>query len=404
MFHRRDFLRLSAATWLLSGLPRAHAEPRRGPRYVVSIFLRGGIDAVYTTDPKTRADVDPDVDVPYDANAIVDGPIPLGPHFAGLSAWTKKMAIVRGIGVHVANHEGGAFQFQRMRTAVMPHMPSLGEILGQQREQPLAAVALGDLSSFDFSAASVIAPTGAGGKTSLQMLDELDDESLELLAKSYARHLKSFRSSGLSERELRTREHLEQVTRYLERISHLPRFKYTDWGRMRDTSEDLQRTLWLLENDLTRSVSVKIQYDWDSHFRNAAKQTRANADFVPAFARFLEELEKRKNKYGTLAEQTLVIAGSELGRFPVINGNLGKDHFPETQLMFVGPGIRPGAWGQTASRMQGRKVNLATGAVDDAGGTQIELDDVGATVLAMAGLNPALYSYRGRRLGFLEAA
>ena len=404
MLNRRDLLRLGAVTWLAAGLPRARAEPRRGPRFIVTIFLRGGIDAVYTLDPKTRREVDADVDVPYGANEIVDGAIPLGPHFAGLSSWTRKMAIVRGIGVHVANHEGGAFQFQRMRTGVMPNMPSLGEIVGQRREQPVASVVLGDLSSFDYSAARVLAPTGSGGKTSLQMLDELDDESLDLLARTYQKHLKAFPSSGLGERQARTREHLEQVAGLLTATSRIPRFKPVDWGGMRDTSADLQRTLWLLENDLTRSVSVKIQFDWDSHFRNGAKQTKANADFVPVFARFLDELEKRKNAHGTLAEQTLVIAGSELGRFPVINGNLGKDHFPETQLMFFGAGIKAGSWGRTASRMQGRKINLATGSVDDPAGVQLDLDDVGATVLAMTGMNPAIYGYRGRRLSFLEAA
>jgi len=405
--HRREFLadavRLGAAGLLAGGLPQALAAPSpTGPRYIVSLFLRGGMDAVYTTDPKVRADVDAEVDVPYAPSAIVDGAIPLGPHFAPLSRFTKDMAIVRGVQVHVANHEGGAYQFLRMRTAVMPNMPTLGEIIGQRREQAIASVTLGDLSSFDYSANSLVAPTGAGGKTALDMLDELDDESVAVLVKSYQKHLKAMPVSGLSERQARTREHLAQLTAFLEKSATLPRFKASNWGLSKDTSSDLQRVLYLCEHDLARCVTVKIQFDWDSHFRNADKQAKANGDFAPLLAKFIDELRTRKNAHGTLASQTLLIVGSELGRFPILNGNMGKDHFPETQLIFMGPGIRPGAWGQTAKRMQGRTIDLKTGAVADAGGVHLELDDVGTTLLAMTGHNPAVYGYRGRRLGFLE--
>ncbi len=406
---RRRFLsravRLAAAGACFGGLPRAlAAKPPVGPRYVVSLFLRGGIDAVYTTDPKTRADVDRDVDVPYPPSSIVDGAIPLGPHFAPLSRFTKDMAIVRGLQVHVANHEGGAYQFLRMRTGVMPNMASLGEIIGQRREQALASVTLGDLSSFDYSANSLVAPTGSGGRTALDMLDALDDESISVLAKSYRKHLRAMPESGASERQLRTREHLAQLAEFLERSSTLPRFQSENWGLLRDTAADLQRALYLCEHDLARCVTVKIQLDWDSHFRNAAKQEQANGVFAPLLARFIDELHRRRNAQGSLASQTLLVVGSELGRFPVINGNLGKDHFPETQLLLMGPGIRPGAYGQTAKRMQGRRIDVTSAAIDGPGGVHLELDDIGATILGLTGYTPSVYGYRGRRLGFLVAA
>ncbi len=388
----------------MAGMPRALAEPvAGGPRYFVTLFLRGGIDGVYTIDPKTRADVDADVDVPYGVDSIVDaGNVQFGPHFAKLKPWANKMAVVKGLQVHVANHESGAYQLLRMRTAVTANIPSLHEILGQRREQPLASVTLGDLSSFDYSAGSIVAPTGGGGTTSLDAMDQLSDEELDLLARSYKQHLKTMSSSGLSERQARTKEHLSQAAAFFDKSKDLPRFTAKSWGLSKDTSTDLQRTLWFLENDLARGVSVKIQFDWDSHFRNADKQARANGTFVALLDRFLSELSKRKNKFGSLADQTVLIVGSELGRFPVLNGNEGKDHFPETGLIVMGPGIKPGTYGQTAKRMQGMKTSMTTGRADDVGGRKLELDDLGVTLLAQAGYHPEVYGYRGQRMAFLE--
>src|SRR4051812_4180115 len=98
---RRRLLQASVAACAVGALPRAlRAESstpakKSGARYFVTIFLRGGIDAVYTTDPKVRADVDAKVDVPYGANAIVDtGKMPFGPHFRPLAKWAPEMAVV----------------------------------------------------------------------------------------------------------------------------------------------------------------------------------------------------------------------------------------------------------------------------------------------------------------------
>ncbi len=412
MLARRDLLKTAVAAYLLGGLPRLRATPPspKTPRYFVTIFLRGGIDAVYTTNPRTRADVDKDVDVPYGPDAIVDtGKMQLGPHFRPLARFAEQMAIVRGVQVSTANHQTGAYQVARMRTSVEPSMPSLHDIIGQRRDgQPLSSVTLGKLASFDASPGSLIAPTGVGDKTtSLDVVDELSDEEAAMLAKSYAKHLKEL-PSHLSGREEITRDHVEQVQAFFQRLVGLPRFKPESWethgGDARRGGEDLQRTLWFLEHDLCRGVMCKIQFDWDSHYRNEKKQTRATGDFVNIFSRFLDGLHTRRNEHGTLAEQTVVVVGSELGRFPVINGNLGKDHFPEAHYLVMGPGVVTGqTFVPTGKRMEGVKVDFKTGKPDDAGDHLI-LDDLGATLLHLAGLNPELYGYNGRRLGFLVQA
>ena len=413
---RRHLLRGALASCILGGLPRARAEgsgkqKRKAPRYFVTVFLRGGVDAVYTMDPKVKADVESNVDVPYGANAIVDtGKMPFGPHFRSLARWAPEMAILRGIQVSTANHETGAYQVVRMRTNVEPNMPSLHDIIGQHREeQPLAAVTVGKLASFEHSPGAVIAPTGEPGDslTSLDAVDELSDEEAALLASSFKKHLARM-PTNVAGRDAVTRENLMQAQGFFDRLSHIPRFKPEKWdtgnGDARRAAEDMQRTLWFLEHDLAKSVLCKIQFDWDSHYRNADKQGGANGDFTNILNHFLAGLHEKKNEHGTLAEQTVVVVGSELGRFPVINGNLGKDHFPEATFMVFGPGINVGnAFVPTGTRMEGKKIDFKTGKADDAG-SHLFLDDVGATLLGIAGVNPALYGYSGRNLDFLVRA
>lgn len=408
--NRRQMLVGSAVSFLGAGLPfaRARSEKLVGPRYVVVLFLRGGMDAVYTTDPKTRAAVDSRVDVPYGPAEIVDaGALQFGPHFARMKRWAPRMAVVRGVQVRTANHESGALQMLRMKAAVSPNMPALLDIIGQSRQQPLANVTIGRTSSLEHSPGALGGPTGDSDRTVLDILDEVDAADHELLARTYRRHLKDLPRWSTSPASERTRDHLEQAAAFFEKMKDVKPFDDDKAAKGRPgLSRDLARTLWLLENDLTRGVFVKAFLDWDSHYNNARKQTSANTTFVDALDRFLEQLDARRNAHGRLSDQTLLVMGSELGRFPLLNTNLGKDHFPETTMMFMGPHVntndgKGAAFVPTGKHMEGMKVSLATGQPDD-NGTHIFLDDVGTTLLAATGFNPELYGYRGRRLRFLE--
>lgn len=413
---RRDLLQGALAALVAGRFARfgsAWASQPTGPRYVVQIFLRGGIDAVYTLDPKTRAEVASVVDVPYRPDGILEaGPLRFGPHFDGLQRFAGQMAVLRGVQVKTANHETGAMQFLRLKTAVGADLPSFLDIVGQQRTgQALSCVTLGDTSSLEYSREHFGGPTHDSQHTILDELEGLQPGDAALLSEVYKQHLAAVEAWPASAKRDQTVEHLRQVQTLFERLVDIKPFKAEDWPEQALDSRvgiDLQRTLWLLEHDLTRGVYQKIFSDWDSHFDNARKQTAATHAFVPAFARFLRELSTRRNEHGTLLDNTLVIVGSELGRFPQLNGNDGKDHFPETTLMFLGKGIRTageagGAFGETGQMMEGLPLSLETGRPAD-GGALVNLDDVGTTLLHLCGVNPELVGYQGRRLRFLEAA
>jgi hypothetical protein len=420
MLTRRRLLETAVATSVLSGLRisgllggapgvRAQSATKSSfepPRYFVTVFLRGGVDAVYTTDPKLRSEVAANVDVPYGADAIVDvGEMRFGPHFRPLAKWAAELAVVRGIQVATANHETGAYQMTRLRTNVEPGMPSLQDIVGAHRDtQALASVTIGNVTSLEASPNAVIAPIGEAGSllTSLGAVDELSDEDVALLSVAFEQHVRRF-PKDVGGRDAVTRDHLMQVQSFFKRLESVPRFKLADWanGVASSGAEALQRTLWFLEHDLAKGIVCKIQGDWDSHYRNADRQSRATERFTNIFSRFLDGLHFKKNEYGTLADQTVVVCGSELGRFPVINGNLGKDHFPESQFLLFGRGINTGrAFVSTGKHMEGQPIDLRTGRARR-GGEHVYLDDIGTTVLSMAGLKPEMYGYAGRPLPFL---
>jgi uncharacterized protein (DUF1501 family) len=429
MWTRRQVLSLGIAGWALSqGLPRSalaaapRREPRR-PRYYLIVTPGGGMDSVYTTDPKTRTEVEDWVDVPYGANQIVNaGAYPLGPHFAPLARWAPRMAILNGVQVGTANHESGFLQASRLKMGVNLHTPSLLDLIGAHREgQPLASISLGQFVGQDYSAGWFGAferekehkvpgqpPTY---NPLLEGLSSQEPADLERMARVLRRRADELRQGGSAAQEV-TAGNLEQVAALFDRIPSVPPLELRTWSDVparQNLARHFQRILWAFENDLTCGAFLRMGVlEWDSHYANARSQTTWNGHFATMFDRFLEELHQRHNTFGPLADSTLVVVGSELGRFPGLNDNEGKDHLPQVPYLFLGAGVRTGdrgaLYGATGRKMEGLPLSLATGRPTVTGGHLPTLDDVGTTLLHLAGLKPSLYGYNGRVLDFLLSA
>jgi hypothetical protein len=433
MGSRRDFMRLAAGTaaWLMAGgvgCGRGSAGRKNGkdpdtsvnarrPRYYVQLLLSGGHDPVYTTDPKTRGEVRGDIDLPRDNKIVEAGGVRLGPSFAPLGRLADRLAFVNGVQVGTANHETGLKQFVRLKTNVAERMPGALDIIGRQRrqEQPVGSIHLGLLHRVQHTPSYLGAPDRFyyGERTIWDAMAEATPEELAELAavlQGQARGVRKRLGTALSREGEATVEHLDEAAALLSRVSQVPPFEPSQRAE-EDYSgsamaEGLQRAVWLLENDLTCCVFVDMGLlGWDTHQRNAARQIEMNGQFVRHFAWFLDALAARKNQHGNLAEQTAVIAGSDLGRFPRLNDMLGKDHLPQTAYFFSGPGIAAGrVFGQTGGEMEAHPISLSSGRTPGrAAGREIILDDIGATMMVLAGLDPQRYGYGGAVLDFLLA-
>jgi uncharacterized protein (DUF1501 family) len=112
---------------------------------------------------------------------------------------------------------------------------------------------------------------------------------------------------------------------------------------------------------------------WDTHQNNFERTTRLMGTLDPAMAALIRELEARK-----LLDSTLIIWMGEFGRTPKINGNEGRDHYPQAwSAALAGGGVRGGlAYGQTDA--DGAKV------VDK----PVLVPDFFATIATLLGMNP----------------
>ena len=90
----------------------------------------------------------------------------------------------------------------------------------------------------------------------------------------------------------------------------------------------------------------------------------------------------------TLADETTVVVQSEMGRTPQLNATNGKDHWPYTSLMMLGPGLTTDrVVGAFNDGYVGELVDLGSAEVTASGRT-LSVEAIGAALLVV-GIDPA---------------
>lgn len=403
---RREALRLLLGAGLASAFSTKRVEAGEKPttkrpvRYFLLVFASGGIDSIYTTDPKTRAAVEPWVDVPFSANAIVSSSgIPLGPHLASLSSISSRLALINGVRVMTANHTTGAEQFFRLRTNVDDRTPHIVDIIGRYRDTQL----IGNFDTSHWVGTNFTESTGPG---LLARLESLPADQLSVMSEA-------IRSQATRVRDVspETFDTLGQAASFLEHLPKVPKFVEESWSpvpQARVAARAFQRAAWAFQHDIARCAFVPLRgllNPWDSHNFNEKRQTMSSGWTFPMLARLVQFLAKTSNQHGPLIENTTILLASDVGRFPRLNGALGKDHFPELPVLMCGAGVNTGSsgavYGGTDRRMASLPISLTTGR-PERGGYELLLDDIGATLLHLAGIrDPSLHGYTGKVLPFL---
>lgn len=416
---RRDFVKLATFATLgtgawLSGCnkkrrtpPTAGARPQA--RYWVQILLSGGHDSLYTTDAKLAPEVDSIVTLPTENRVPAAGELRLGPHFAPLARWAPKLAVLNGVQVRTVNHDTGQKQFVHLKTNIVETMPSALDLIATRRSGQPLGVAYLNVSSRAMHSPAFFGTADAfyyGQGDVFEQIARATPHELETLAKVMRGRAGEVARSGAGWREAeQTAVYLRETAEFFERVAHVtplvPAERSTDYVAQ-SMAASLERALWLIEHDLCCGVVLDLGLlGWDTHIRNEPKQSEMNGYFAKFFDEYLAELHARKNQHGVLADRTVTMVGSELGRFPHQNDMLGKDHLPQTSFLFAGPGIRAGkSFGKTGRRMEGLPIAYRNGDPAAAGRVPL-LDDVGATMLHLAGLDPERYGYRGQICDFL---
>ena len=384
--------------------------PRSRPRFYLQIVADGGMDPVFTTDPKLTAGVERGIDVPYAASAIVDaGALRLGPAFRPLARWAPRLALVNAFRQNSANHVSGMIHTLRCNSRANLDDPTILDVLGaRRRDEAVGAISIGATQPTAFSPKYLGEPSEFIFGTNpglFSHLDKASPEDLAQLSRVLKREGQSVRP-GTSRRLRTTATSFLEMSEFFGRVAAVPRFAAADWGSKLEGdyggAADLQRALWLFEHGLCRCVSVTVgRQNFDSHTFNTPVQTEAGGYLAAMLDKLFAELERRVVDDVPLSEQIAIFIGSEIGRFPRLNAGGGKDHFPQAPYLFYGRHFVTGAsYGATGRDMAGLPVSPKTGR-PETGGHLLRVDDIGATLLTLDGAAPEVFGYTGKNLAFL---
>jgi len=164
-----------------------------------------------------------------------------------------------------------------------------------------------------------------------------------------------------------------------------------DFGSASSFSAQARLAVDALAQAVSRCVTLSFSYySWDTHVANDLYQSLNFEMLFSGLNDLMDQLAATPGELGgSLADETVVVVLSEMGRTPQLNAGEGKDHWPYTSVLFTGPGLSGNrVVGGYDSLYYGRSVDPTTGELDD-NGVQISASALGATLLELCDVDPA---------------
>jgi uncharacterized protein (DUF1501 family) len=350
--------RLSRRRWLggTAGLglaamfsPAVAAQLEKKQKQVLFIWLDGGISQLESWDPKSGTQFGG----PFRA---IGTSLP-GVHISELLPRTARhmhqLAVIRSLHTQYEDHSSGVAHIQRgdpkNRGVVYPFLGSaVARLMGPGESGLPAYISVkpggggfitGDAGFLGPQYGAVAlgdgkAPDNLPRPASLTAAD--DDARNELRMRMNRRYAAG-RRSEVSQANEHVFEMAAQLKKRLDLFdpASLPPSDIDRYG-----THDLGRPLLVARRMLEAGVRfVKVtSYGWDTHGDNFNGHLSLVPKFDQAFAAVIDDLAQRG-----MLDHVLVIAMSEFGRTPRINGHLGRDHWPEAwSLVMAGCGIQRG--------------------------------------------------------------
>ncbi len=354
--------RLSRRQWLgvtagaagvvgLNGLPMpALADGlKRKYKQILFVWLDGGVSQLESWDPKPNTEFGG----PFRA---IPTSVP-GVHFSELLPHTAKqmhhLAICRSVCTQDDAHSSGVDRIQRgdakNRGVIYPYFGSaVTKLLGPNDSGLPPYVWIKPLSGgfmhkdAGFLGAKYGSLAFGDGKPPENLLKHasVSDQDLQdraaLRALADKRYSQTHRAGSTEANsfvfdmglELMKRQDLFDTTKFSPR--DVERYGTHDLGR------HMLQARKMLEAGVT---FVKVNsYGWDTHGDNFNGSLSLVSRFDQPFGAIIEDLAERG-----MLDNVLVIAMSEFGRTPRVNGHLGRDHWPEAwSIAMAGSGLKKG--------------------------------------------------------------
>ncbi|MFN4261261.1 MAG: DUF1501 domain-containing protein [Gemmataceae bacterium] len=342
----------AAAGWMGLGAfaqPAVAARMRHDHKQVLFVWLDGGMSQLESWDPKPGTQFGG----PFRA---IPTSVP-GIHVSELLPRSAKvmhhLAIVRSLCTKDNSHSAGVARIQRgdpkNRGVTYPYFGSaVAKLLGPGPSglPPYVWIKPGS-GGFITQDAGFLGPKyGAiafgDGKppenfTLHESLSEQDDQDRNDLRMRLDKRYAERRRQEWTEAQNYVFEMAAQLRRRRELFDET---KFAPRDVERYGQHEIGRHMLLARNMLEAGVRfVKVNsYGWDTHGDNFNGHRSLMPKFDQAFAAIVEDLAERG-----MLDNVLVIAMSEFGRTPRINGHVGRDHWPEAwSLAMAGCGLKRG--------------------------------------------------------------
>ncbi|MEC7986484.1 MAG: DUF1501 domain-containing protein [Myxococcota bacterium] len=152
--------------------------------------------------------------------------------------------------------------------------------------------------------------------------------------------------------------------------------------------EQSLKAVEMMRLGLSRTAMLGIPGGWDCH-GGVEVNAPQHENFFMALDQLMEYMATTPGSSTQyLIDEVVIVALSEFGRTPRLNGGGGKDHWPFTSAMVIGSGVNGGRTiGATDDALIGLPIDYETG-MFDSNGTMLGTENLGVALLKLGGLDP----------------
>jgi uncharacterized protein (DUF1501 family) len=385
MLRRRSFLRGAAATFALLAAPRTFGGTGTRSKRFVFVFAEGGWDPLCAFAPKFSS--------PLIQMGAGSAPISIGnfklvdhPNRAAVKTFFTnhhaRTLMVNGLSTRSVSHEVCTeVALTGSSSGATPDFPSL--IANPSAALPVPSLVLSG-PSFPAALESLVSRSGDSGQlaalasgTFFTTVDKPASRLISAPAQARVDAVVRKRAAGY-----------DDLDAALGRAASLKQLQGSIDLYAPDLQHQVDAAVAALGKGLSRCISIGTGFVFDTHFDITLQDDQ--------FSLLFAQLDRLVTSLGTtaspdggmLADDTHVVVLSEMGRTPKLNQSGGRDHWPFTTALVIGPGVTGDRCvGDFDDNYVGVGLDPATG--NTAPGTLgVSAASFGATLLVLAGIDP----------------
>jgi len=407
--HRRQFLAGAGAALAALGLPlAARAATSPTDRKFVFVFNPGGWDPTRVFAPEFS---NPNVSMEAGAARATVSGIPIVDHPARPSvraffeAFGSQSLVLNGVMVRSIAHEiCSMIMMTGSSSGLSPDWPAILGYADRSRTT-LPSLVLGG-PSYPGDLGVAVARTGNNGQLEALLSGsalDMSDVAVREISRPAENVIDRYLQRRAAARALGTKSELEaaltgDLSAAMDEVMDLKDLRYTmDFSTDGTLTQQAQVAAQALSLGVSRTVTLAhgnggAAFGWDTHADNDNGQSPLFEDLFSGLLSLMAALQGTPGTSApTLADETTVVVLSEMGRTPLLNEVLGKDHWPYTSVLMVGPHVTGGrVVGGFDDAYYGKLVDPASGDVTSSGEV-LSAEMVGATLLQMADIDPEPY-------------